>query len=110
MVAIQLIRQDTFQPQDAFDWFMKQQKEGGMDPKWMPDYIRIIDSFSLTHGTQKILTRPLKRQHFNLEKHPDMEIYFRQRGDTTYQSLTLEAYEKIKKQFEKTERQDLLDV
>ena len=87
MTTIQMRENAAFDPQQAFDALMAQQKTGGMDPKWMPDYIRIIDAFNVT-STQKILVRPFKQQHFNLEKHPDMVVYHRQRGDTTYHRLT----------------------
>ena len=48
----------------------------------MPDFIRVLDDFPVTR-THKILIRPLKQQHYNIEKYPDMQIYFRQRGDDT---------------------------
>jgi len=109
MIAIQLRRETSFEPQKAYDWFMQQQREGGMDPKWMPDYILIIESFFLTN-TQKILVRPFKLHHFNIKERPDMEMYYRQRGDTTYHRLTPEKYEAIEKEFAKTGRQQLLAV
>jgi fatty-acyl-CoA synthase len=109
MIAIQLRKGMSFDPQKAYDWFMQQQREGGMDPKWMPDYILIIESFFLTN-TQKILVRPFKRYHFNIKERPEMEIYYRQRGDTTYHRLTPEKYDAIEKEFAKTGRQQLLAV
>ena len=108
MVALQQKEGVSFDPQAAFDWFVMQQREGGMDPKWMPDFIRIVDSLPMTHQTQKILTRPLKKEHFNIERNPEMEIYFRQRGDTTYHRLTADKFSMIKKAFETTERVNLL--
>jgi fatty-acyl-CoA synthase len=110
MAAIVLKKGVAFNPKQAFDWFMRRQKEGGMDPKWMPDYIRIVDEFSMTHQTQKILVRPLKREHFNLEKFPDLEVYFRERGDDTYKKLTQESYAELKERFREMGRQDLLDA
>jgi len=107
MVTIQLHENAIFDPEKAFDWFMKMQKEGGMDPKWMPDYIRIYEAFSLT-DTQKILVRPFKSQHFNLEKQPDMIIYFRRRGDNTYRLLVPADYEEIKEKFIQAGREALL--
>jgi len=89
---------------------MAQQDEGGMDPKWMPDYIRIVDEFTYTHQTQKILIRPLKRQHFNVEMHEEMQVYYRQRGDDAYHPLTAEAYEGIKQKFAENGRQQLLNI
>ncbi len=108
MVALQLAQDLTFEPQKAFDWFRQQQQEGGMDPKWMPDYIRILDEFPVTQ-THKILIRPLKQQHFYLEKHPDMQVYFRRRGDSTYLPLTMEAFQEMKTEFQKTGRLHLLE-
>lgn len=107
MVTLQLEENAVFDPFSAYEWFLRQQKEGGMDPKWMPDYIRIIDSFSLTN-TQKLLVRPFKQQHFNIDDHPDMTVYFRQRGDDAYHPLTPAAYVQIRQAFSRTGREELL--
>jgi len=109
MVALKLAKNEEFDPQKAFDWFMKQQQGVGMDPKWMPDYIRIVDEFEETR-THKILIRPLKKAHFNIEKNPGMTIFFRRRGDTSYHRLTLEDFADIKKQFEEIGRLPLLEA
>ncbi len=108
MIAIQLKSGVDFDPKAVFDWFMEQQKTGGMDPKWMPDYIRIVDSFSMTHQTQKILVRPLKREHFNLEKVPEMKSYYRQRGDDIYNELTEEAFKELRTLFDEAGRKNVL--
>ena len=79
MVTVQLKKNHAFDPDEVHTWLVKQQKEGGMDPKWMPDYIRIIESFPVT-DTQKIMVRPYKKDHFNIEKNPDMHVYFCERG------------------------------
>ena len=110
MVALQLADNQEFDPQKSFDWLMEKQKSGGMDPKWMPDYVRIVESFELTHQTHKIKSRELKRHHFNIEKFPDMDIYYRQRGDSSYKKLDPTAWEEIKKAFSETGREDLLYV
>ena len=107
MVAIKLYPNIPFNPQAAFDWFTDQEKQGGMDPKWMPDYIRIVEEFPVTR-THKLLIRPLKRDHFNLKKHPEMIIYYRQRGDTTYHPFTPEAYLDTMRNFEKNGRLHIL--
>ena len=107
MVTVELAENAVFDPKLAFDWFMDQQKTGGMDPKWMPDYIRIIDEIPLT-STQKILVRPFKKDHFNIIKNPDMRIYFRLRGDTAYRPLTVEAFAEVQARFAETGRQGLL--
>ncbi|MFP4040594.1 MAG: AMP-binding protein [Desulfosudaceae bacterium] len=107
MVVLEMLPGETFDPRAAYDHLIRQ-TEKGMDPKWMPDYIRVIDNFTLTN-TQKILVRPFKRQHFNIKAHPDMEVYFRQRGDTTYHPFTPEAYQSLQQQFEATGRAHLLE-
>jgi hypothetical protein len=73
----------------------------------MPDYIRIVDSFSLT-DTQKLIVRPYKREHFDLESHPHMVVYFRQRGDSQYRRFTEQNYKDLKKAFVDADRQALL--
>jgi fatty-acyl-CoA synthase len=107
MVTVQLKAGQSFDPDNAFAWLMDQQKEGGMDPKWMPDYIRVIESFPVTE-TQKIIIRPFKKEHFNLENTPGMELWFRTKGDTTYSRLTPEKYAEIKQGFIKNGRETLL--
>lgn len=106
MVAIQLNGR-PFDPKQIYNDMIRQQKDGGMDPKWMPDFIRVMDDFPVTR-THKILIRPLKQQHYNIEKYPDMKIYFRQRGDDTYRLMTPEDFALIKAEFSKTGRLDSL--
>ena len=75
MITVQLKDGMAFEPDKIYAWFIKQQEEGGMDPKWMPDYIRIIESFPVTN-TQKIMVRPFKREIFNLEGNPPAACRF----------------------------------
>ncbi len=107
MITVQLKEGVAFDPDEVYRWFVRQQKEGGMDPKWMPDYIRVIDKFHVT-DTQKIIVRPFKKENFNLEANPNMKIYFRQRGDQTYRLLTPEEFAKIKEDFRASGRETLL--
>lgn len=107
MVALQLKSGVSFEPKEAFHWFKKQQEEGGMDPKWMPDYIRIVDRFNVTE-TQKILIKPLKKEGFNLTEKPDMKIYFRQRGDDCYNHFCPDCYKTLRGSFEENGRGHLL--
>jgi hypothetical protein len=60
--------------------------------------------------TQKIMVRPYKKDHFNIEKNPDMRVYYRERGDTTYHELTAEKFAEIKNNFLKNGRTALLDA
>jgi fatty-acyl-CoA synthase len=107
MITVQLKAGIAFDPDKVYAWFIKQQKEGGMDPKWMPDYIRVIESFPVSN-TQKIIVRPFKREHFDLECNPGMQIYYRKRGDNTYRSLTLDEFGKIKEAFRLNGRETIL--
>lgn len=107
MITVQLKAGETFNPDDVYAWFIRQQKEGGMDPKWMPDYIRVIEKFSVT-DTQKIIVRPFKKENFNLDANPHMQIYFRKRGDNTYRELTSEEFNKIKDDFKTNGRETIL--
>ncbi len=109
MVTVQLKTGEKFDPREVHDWLLTRQKEAGMDPKWMPDYIRIIDAFPVT-DTQKILVRPYKKDQFNIEKNPDMRVYYRERGDITYHELTAEKFAEIKNNFLKNGRAVLLDA
>ena len=107
MVTIQLRKGEEFSPDAVYAWLIRQQKEGGMDPKWMPDFIRIIDSFPVT-DTHKIVVRPYKREHYNIENNPMMQIYYRAKGDTTYHLLTPEKYRAMKACFINNGRDSLL--
>ncbi len=107
MVTVQLKKNCAFSPEEAHEWLLRQQKESGMDPKWMPDYIRVIDSFPVT-DTQKIMVRPYKKDYFNIEKNPDMQVFFRERGGSTYHPLTKEKFVEIKEGFKKNGREAFL--
>jgi fatty-acyl-CoA synthase len=107
MIAVQPKEGVAFHPDEVYAWFIKQQKEGGMDPKWMPDYIRVVEKFPVT-DTQKIIVRPFKRDNFNLELDPSMKIYFRKRGDNTYNLLTPDEFNKIKEDFRTNGRDTVL--
>ena len=107
MVTVQLKKDAGFEPDNVHAWLVRQQKEGGMDPKWMPDFIRIIESFPAT-DTHKIVVRPYKREHYNIERNPDMLVYYRTKGDETYYLLTPEKYQDMKECFIRNGRESLL--
>ena len=79
-----------------------------MDPKWFPDFVRVVDEFEYTQ-TQKILVRNLKAVHFDRRRLPDEPIFWRQRGDTTYRVFTKADFEAVQRDFEASERAHLLD-
>jgi acyl-CoA synthetase (AMP-forming)/AMP-acid ligase II len=109
MAALKLRAGATFDPQDFFDFCERQVAHGGMDRKWFPDFVRLVDEFEYTQ-TEKILVRNLKRVHFDLGRlGTDASVYFRERGDTTFRRLTPTAYDRLRAEFAERERLDLLD-
>jgi len=108
MVALQLQSGASFDPQATFDRFVEQQEREGMDPKWFPDFVRIEEQLPLS-PTQKVLVRHLKREHFDVRNHPDMIVYFRERGDTTFKRFGVDDYDRLRREFEENGRERLLD-
>ena len=109
MTALKLRPGATFDPKAFFDFCDGQITGGGMDRKWFPDFVRVVDEFEYTQ-TEKILVRNLKKLHFDLNRlGDDAPVWFRQRGDTTYKKLTRADYEVLRKEFAEREKLDLLD-
>jgi len=107
MIAVQMKDGCEFNPDETYAWLVRQQKEGGMDPKWMPDFIRIIDSFPMTN-TNKIVVKPYKKENYNLGSDPAMKVFYREKGDTTFHPMTLEKFQSIRECFIKNGRESLL--
>jgi fatty-acyl-CoA synthase len=108
MAAVQLKDGARFDPKDFFDYCEAQVTGGGMDRKWFPDFIRLVDDFEWTN-TQKILIRNLKKMHFCRRRMPDTPIFWRTRSDSAYRPFTVGDYEAVRRQFEASERVELLD-
>ena len=81
---------------------------GGMDRKWFPDFVRIVDEFEYTQ-TEKILVRNLKAVHFDRNRLPDAPLYFRVRGDSTFRPFSPSEYAKLREEFAAREKLDSLD-
>jgi acyl-CoA synthetase (AMP-forming)/AMP-acid ligase II len=108
MVALKLRERARFDPAAFYAFCDDRVQHGGMDRKWFPDFVRIVDEFEYTE-TQKILVRNLKRVHFDRHRLPNAELYWRQRGDLTFRELTRGAYESLRRDFERSEKLTLLD-
>lgn len=106
-VALQMREGSTLDLQAAYDRYLQQQREGGMDPTWMPDFVRIVDRLPMTI-TDKVLVRQLKREHFDLAGHPEMVIYWRQRGDARFRRMLPADYETMSRQFFENGRAHLI--
>ncbi len=108
MVALKLRAGARFDPQGLFHFCEKEIRSGGMDPKWFPDFVRVVEEFEYTE-TQKILVRHLKQQHFDPRRLTDDPVFWRRRGDTTFHRFTPEDYEALRQEFVAAERIQLLD-
>jgi fatty-acyl-CoA synthase len=108
MGALKLAPGTRFDPQGFFDFCERQVREGGMDRKWFPDFVRLVEDFEFTR-TEKILVRNLKASHFDRRRLPDEPIFWRTRGDATFRPFGKDDYEALRQEFAKAERLDLLD-
>ena len=107
MAAVKMREGIEFDPQSLFDYCEQQIEHGGMDRKWFPDFVRVVDDFEYT-GTQKILVRNLKADHYHPERVPG-SIYWRERGDEGYKALADEDWQRLRTTFEAAERLELLE-
>jgi len=108
MVALKLRAGATFDPKALFDFCESLVTNGGMDRKWFPDFVRVVDEFEYTQ-TEKILVRNLKRVHFDRRRLANEPLYWRQRGDATFKPFTAADFEAVRREFVDAEKTDLLD-
>ncbi len=108
MAALKLRPGVRFDPQGFFAFCERQVTAGGMDRKWFPDFVRVVDEFEYTQ-TQKVLVRNLKQAHFDLRRLGGAEVYWRRRGETRFRPFTREDWEALRREFAASERLELLD-
>lgn len=108
MVALKLRPGATFDPKAFFDFCEDQVVNGGMDRKWFPDFVRLVDEFEYTQ-TEKILVRNLKKVHFDRNRLPNEPLYWRRRGDDAYKPFAAADYAELRKAYAAAEKLDLLD-
>jgi fatty-acyl-CoA synthase len=108
MAALKLRPGASFDPAGFFRFCERQVTEGGMDRKWLPDFVRLVDEFEITQ-TQKILVRSLKAVHFDRRRLPDAPIFWRERGDAAYRPFSRGDYERLREEFARAERLGLLE-
>jgi len=107
MVAVKLRDGAGFAAGSFYDFCERQVTEGGMDRKWFPDFVRIVEDFEYT-GTQKILVRNLKAVHFQPAK-VDGPLFWRERGDKTFKPMTAADNQRLRELYAKAERLPLLE-
>jgi fatty-acyl-CoA synthase len=108
MAALKLRDGAAFDVEEFFRFCERQVESGGMDRKWFPDFVRIVDEFPYTE-TQKILVRSLKQQHFDRRRVEQDAIFFRRRGDDSYREFKHADYDSLRREFDASERVDQLD-
>jgi fatty-acyl-CoA synthase len=108
MAALKLREGARFDPAAFFAFCEDLVARGGMDPKWFPDFVRVVDEFEYTE-TQKVLVRNLKRVHFDLPRLHGARVYFRARGDTRFRPFDDPGYRTLREAFARSERLELLD-
>ena len=108
MAAVKLRAGARFDPAGFFQFCQAQVTGGGMDPKWFPDFVRVVDDFEYTQ-TEKILVRNLKQAHFDRRRLPDAPLFWRRRGARVYQPFTDADFAELHRQFAAAEKGDLLD-
>jgi fatty-acyl-CoA synthase len=109
MAAVKLREGASFDPKGLYDFCQQLVEHGGMDPKWFPDFVRVVDEFEYTQ-TQKVLVRNLKRVHYDRRRLPQEPIYWRRRGDEGYRPFRAEDFEELQRAFAAAERGHLLDA
>ena len=97
----------TFDPQEFFDFLLERQRSSGMDPKWMPDYVAVVDDLPMT-ATQKVKVRELKHMCYDLANHSGRRLLWQQRGDSRYREFTLEDYLGTYEEFKRNGRHTML--
>lgn len=108
MCAIKLRDAATFDPQAFFEWCDRQVRDGGMDRKWIPDFVRIVEEFEYTQ-TEKILVRNLKKAHFAPQRTGADPVFWRTRGDASFRPFAADDFSGLAEEFAKAERGELLE-
>ena len=68
-----------------------------------------VDDFEFTQ-TQKVLVRNYKKLHFDRHRLPDQHlVYWRERGDAAFKPFTAADYERVRAEFERQEKLEVLD-
>jgi fatty-acyl-CoA synthase len=108
MAALLLRDGVRFDPAGFYAFCERQVREGGMDRKWVPDFVRIVRDFEFTQ-TQKILVRNLKQLHYDRRRLPDDPIFWRRRGEEGFRPFEAADYENLRAEFVRSERLALLE-
>lgn len=108
MAALMLNDGDSFDPEEFYQWCMASQKAGHLGEKWVPDYVRVINSFSHT-ASNKIQIAAVRKYQIDPNIVPDSTVYWRQRGDEQYREFTDKDHIEMRRLYAEQERLVMLD-
>jgi fatty-acyl-CoA synthase len=108
MAAVKLRNGARFDPKTFFAFCEQLVTHGGMDRKWVPDFVRIVDEFEYTQ-TEKILVRNLKKAHFHPDRVGGDPLYWRRRGDAAFKPFDRDEFAALRREFAAAEKVDLLE-
>jgi len=94
MVSLKLKQGEAFDPQDFYNFITAHE---GMNAKWWPDFVRILEELPHTE-TVKISPSELRRKFYNIENVSD-PVFWRERGDTSFKPFSSEDYQALKSKF-----------
>lgn len=106
MAALVLRDGAEFDPVAFAEWVDAQDDLG---PKWRPRYVRVSRGLPTT-GTNKVLTRELRRQKFRSDLAGGDPVYARLRDDDTYGPFTTEAERALHDAFLRAGRERFWDL
>lgn len=99
MASLKLNSSETFDPKAFYDFIVSRKD---MNKKWYPDFVRILKDLPQTE-TVKINPKDLKKEFFNKELVSD-QVYWRERGETSFKLFDSQEYKNIKDKFIKAGR------
>ncbi len=105
MAALVLNAEAKFDPDD-FAAFLQAQPD--LSPKWVPKFVRLAKELPQTAST-KVLKSELRRQKFLPDRCRD-PLYWRPGREIAYQPLTAAELQALRGAFERTGREQLLDL
>ena len=94
MVSLKLNRGEEFDPQEFYSFITTHE---GMNEKWWPDFVRILEELPHTE-TVKIKPADLRKQFYDVENVAD-PLFWRERGETTFKPFRHEDYQILKTKF-----------
>jgi fatty-acyl-CoA synthase len=104
VMAALVLREGAALDPATFHRFLAGQPD--LSPQWMPDYLRLAAALPMTE-THKVRRPELQRDGFDPARVRD-PILWRERGETSFKPLDPRAYERLREDFARAGRAELL--